>query len=203
MKSIFIPVLAFFTESFAVFQGRKIVSENIFHLSLLPVKVVIIEDAIDLLSLLENMGDSKPSIKSNTAVIESLNNLHDYASQYKERLGQKDEEQKKKEDEQIQKYLQRNKNMSIQEQIAETLRQAKIKEEAKKNEEQKKKKDKELAEMIVTHYMTLYHQKCRKRLRDFFLCKIFLWVLYDNIGTLVCPEHPHVTMVFQKHFKKL
>ena len=44
------------------------------------------------------MGDRKVSEKSNTAVIESLNNLQDYASQYKERLGQKDEEQKKKED---------------------------------------------------------------------------------------------------------
>ena len=53
------------------------------------------------------------------------------------------------------------------------------------------------------HYITLYHQKYRKRLRDFFLWKIFLWVLYDNIGTLVCPKQPHVTMVFQKHFKTL
>ena len=61
----------------------------------------------------------------------------------------------------------------------------------------------ELPVSVVIHYMTLYHQKCRKRLRDFFLWKIFLWVLYDNIGTLVCPEHPHVTMVFQKHFKRL
>merc|ERR1711894_866607 len=74
--------------------------------------------------------------------IESLNSLKTYAAQYKDRIGSKSEEQKKKEEDFVKTYLQKNKTLSIQEQIAETLRLAKIKEIEKKNLEQKNKKEK-------------------------------------------------------------
>ena len=85
------------------------------------------------------MQDSQ---KSNHAVIESLDNLQTYATQYKDRLGSKNEEQKKKEEDFVKAYLQKNKTLSIQEQIAETLRLAKIKEDEKKKLEQERKKRK-------------------------------------------------------------
>ena len=96
------------------------------------------------------------SIKSNHAVIESLDNLHCYATQYKERLGDKSDEQKKKEEDFVKTYLQKNKSLSIQEQIAETLKLAKIKEDEKKMLELQKKKDKEINEKIVKSQLEYY-----------------------------------------------
>ena len=93
---------------------------------------------------------------SNHAVIESLNSLQTYAAQYKDRLGSKSEEQKKKEEDFVKTYLQKNKTLSIQEQIAETLRLAKIKEIEKKNLEQKNKKEKEIVENIARCQLDCY-----------------------------------------------
>lgn len=93
---------------------------------------------------------------SNHAVIESLNSLQTYAAQYKDRLGSKSEEQKKKEEDFVKTYLQKNKTLSIQEQIAETLRLAKIKEIEKKNLEQKNKKEKEIVENIARCQLDSY-----------------------------------------------
>ena len=93
---------------------------------------------------------------SNRAVIESLNSLKTYAAQYKDRIGSKSEEQKKKEEDFVKTYLQKNKTLSIQEQIAETLRLAKIKEIEKKNLEQKNKKEKEIVENIARCQLDCY-----------------------------------------------
>merc|ERR1711976_725949 len=53
-------------------------------------------------------------------------------------------------------YLRKNKTLSIQEQIAETLRLAKIKEIEKKNIEQKNKKEKEIVENIARCQLDSY-----------------------------------------------
>ena len=99
------------------------------------------------------MQDSQ---KSNHAVIESLDSLQTYATQYKERLGSKSEEQKKKDEDFVKAYLQKNKTLSIQEQIAETLRLAKIKEDEKKKLEQERKKEQEIDENIVQSQLECY-----------------------------------------------
>ena len=99
------------------------------------------------------MEDTK---NSNHAVIESLNSLQTYAAQYKDRLGSKSEEQKKKEEDFVKSYLQKNKTLSIQEQIAETLRLAKIKEDEKKKLEQKRQREKEIVENIDRSQLEFY-----------------------------------------------
>ena len=99
------------------------------------------------------MEDTK---NSNHAVIESLNSLQTYAAQYKDRLGSKSEEQKKKEEDFVKSYLQKNKTLSIQEQIAETLRLAKIKEDEKKKLVQKSQKEKEIVENIARSQLEFY-----------------------------------------------
>ena len=53
------------------------------------------------------------SIKSNHAVIESLDNLHCYATQYKERLGDKSDEQKKKEEDFVKTYLRKTRALVL------------------------------------------------------------------------------------------
>ena len=78
--------------------------------------------------------NNKPS-KSNVAVIESLQSLQDFASKYRERINIKSDEEKKKEESFVKEYLKNNQTTSIQDQIAETLRLAKIKEEQKRKVE--------------------------------------------------------------------
>ena len=93
------------------------------------------------------MDNNKP-IKSNKAVIASLDTLQDFASKYEDRITMQTEEEKKKEDSFVQEYLRNNKNISIQEQIAQTLRLAEIKEEEKRKLEAEKLKNKREEENI-------------------------------------------------------
>ena len=103
--------------------------------------------------------DNKEGVRSNDAVIESLDSLTNYASQYKDRLGSKDEDEKKKEQDFVNKYLQKNKNQTIQEQIAETLRLAKLKEDEKNKREAQKKRDKEINQQIIDTFNTFYEEE--------------------------------------------
>ena len=50
-------------------------------------------------------------VKSNKAVLDSLNNLTNYASQIETRLDTKTDEEKKKEDDFVKKYLQQSKSL--------------------------------------------------------------------------------------------
>ena len=51
------------------------------------------------------------AVKSNKAVLDSLNNLTNYASQIETRLDTKTDEEKKKEDDFVKKYLQQNRSL--------------------------------------------------------------------------------------------
>merc|ERR1739836_93704 len=59
----------------------------------------------------------------------------------------------------VNKYLQKNKNQTIQEQIAETLRLAKLKEDEKNKREAQKKRDKEINQQIIDTFNTFYEEE--------------------------------------------
>ena len=94
--------------------------------------------------------------KSNTEVLKSLNSLQAYAEQFHERIGDKDETEKKKEEDAVKRYLQIKTKMTIQEQIAETLRLAKIKEEEKEKEKAKQKKHDQMLKEIDNAQIKFY-----------------------------------------------
>ena len=96
--------------------------------------------------------------KCNKSVIDSLNSLQEYAEKFEERIGNTDEEAKKKEEDFVKKYLQSQQKLSIQEQIAETLRQAKIKEDQKKRELEEKRKHEEVLQEILSSQLEEYER---------------------------------------------
>ena len=114
------------------------------------------------------MDNNKP-IKSNTAVIASLDSLQDFALKYEDRINTQREEEKKKEDSFVKEYLKNNKNISIEEQIAQTLRLAKIKEDEKRKLEAEKLKHKRELENI------------NEATVDFFTWELGLMTKYEEV----------------------
>ena len=92
----------------------------------------------------------KERSEKNAAVISALDSLQNFAAKYQEKKCDKSEEEKKREEMIVKENVRKASKMTIQEQIAETLRLAKEKEAEKERVQREIKRNKEENEMIVS-----------------------------------------------------